>query len=483
MTEQNLNQTIFQGDKLEVLRGINSGTVDLIYLDPPFNSKKHWNAPIGSKAAGAHFKDTWSRKDIDLQWEGQLKERNPAILKVIDAAKSAGGKPTGNYLLMMAPRLVEMERVLKPDGAIYLHCDDAEVHGLKLLMDTIFGRSKFRNEIIWKRHSGHYDAGYYGRITDRILFYGNKKIRDEVTLPVKETRNKIHTDERGDYSLSYMQGPRVSGGVSGEAWRGWSPTQHGRSWAVPTARLKGTYGEWIAENIIPGYEDLNDDLMGRLDALDEAGMIVWTRTGNPQIKRYTAARRGLAPSDLWDDIVGIGLSSKERVRYPTQKPLRLLDRIIRASSEPGDVVLDPFCGCATAAIAAEAAGRKWIGIDLSEMAYELVRGRLRDELQIFSEAATLRTDIPQRTDLGDILRYNDPKNKTYLYGIQRGYCNLCETHLQEEHLTIDHIVPQQAGGSHHRDNLQLLCLRCNSRKGTKRWEVVKREYWAAERGI
>ena len=486
------NRTIFTGDNLEVLRRMNTGSVDLVYLDPPFNSKKQWNAPIGSKGAQMGFKDTWTLSDIDLQWHDQLEVMNPALHDVIRAARHAGGDSTMSYLLMMSVRLLELHRVLKPTGSIYLHCDDAESHGLKLMMDTIFGRDKFRNEIIWKRHSGHYGAGYYGRITDRLLFYGDCPVRDEVALPVKETRNKKHTDERGEYYLTYIQGPGISQGKSGEEWRGWSPTKFGRHWAVPTARLKDTYGEWIAENVIPGYEKL-DDLMDRLDALDGAGMIVWTSTGNPQIKRYTASRRRLAPPDLWDDIVGIGLASKEKVGYPTQKPLSLLERIIKASSNEGDVVLDPFCGCATTAVAAEELGRQWVGIDYSDQAYKLVEERLEQRflegkldlydfkvIQRFADPAHPKFVGPlERTDLGSLPPYKS--HKSSLYVEQDGHCNLCGMWFDAGNLSVDHIIPRKHGGTDHRDNLQLLCRACNSKKGERNWESVKADYFAGRR--
>ena len=158
--------------------------------------------------------------------------------------------------------------------------------------------------------------------------------------------------------------------------------------------------------------------------------------------------------------------SKERTGYPTQKPLRLLNRIIRASSQKGDVVLDPFCGCATACIAAEQINRQWVGIDVSPKAADLVKSRMHDELGLFYKGIH-RTDIPLRTDLGKIIPYNDIRNRKYLYGEQGGYCNGCENHFESRNLTVDHIVPQADGGTDHISNLQLLCGACNSQKGTK----------------
>lgn len=183
------NRTIFTGDNLHVLRGINSDSVDLIYLDPPFNSKKQWNAPIGSKAAGAAFKDTWHLSDVDELWHEQLRATNPGLHDVILAAQSAGGKSTMSYLIMMAPRLVEMKRVLKPTGSIYLHCDPTESHALKLVMDCIFGRDWFRNEIIWAYRGPGKVKSNFPRKHDVILFYAQKGDNtfnpDAVRVPYK----------------------------------------------------------------------------------------------------------------------------------------------------------------------------------------------------------------------------------------------------------------------------------------------------------
>ena len=165
------NRTIFTGDNLRVLRGINSESIDLVYLDPPFNSKKQWSAPIGSKAAGAAFKDTWTLSDIDLQWHDQIRAANPGLHDVILAARAAGGDSTMSYLLMMAPRLLELKRVLKDTGSIYLHCDPTESHSLKLMLDTVFGRDNFRNELIWGYNKPRPATKQFVKNHDVILFY------------------------------------------------------------------------------------------------------------------------------------------------------------------------------------------------------------------------------------------------------------------------------------------------------------------------
>lgn len=163
--------TVWTGDNLPVMRGINSGCIDLIYLDPPFNSNEDYAAPIGSQAAGAAFKDTWTLSDIDVYEHGELAERSPAAYAVIDAARQAHGKSMMSYLIMMAVRLIEMRRILKETGSIYLHCDDTASHYLKLLMDAVFGARNYRNHVIWRRATSHNDPGRFGRICDHILYY------------------------------------------------------------------------------------------------------------------------------------------------------------------------------------------------------------------------------------------------------------------------------------------------------------------------
>ncbi len=390
-TEVNFkNQTIFTGDNLHILRGLNSDSVDLIYLDPPFNSKKQWNAPIGSKAAGAAFKDTWTLSDVDLAWHDELRIKNPALYDVILAARGAGGDPTMSYLLMMSVRLMEMKRVLKPTGSIYLHCDPTESHSLKLMMDTIFGRDRFLNEIIWSYRRWAGKARRYQRMHDVVLFYSN-----------------------GD----------------GQVW----------NWPMEP-KAGGT----------PKYKRWNE--------IDPTTGKMVTRSDKSVVVSETNMR------DVWE-IGRLQSTAKERVGYPTQKPLALLERIILASSNEGDVVLDPFCGCATAAIAAEKLNRQWIGIDISKMAIHLVKERLRNDLGLMSSTAIHRTDIPLRTDLGDLPHYRTHKDT--LYGWQGGHCKGCGGHFTKPNMDVDHIIPRKDGGTDHIENLQCLCSGCNRLKGSQ----------------
>lgn len=372
------------------MRGMNSETIDLIYLDPPFNSNTNYAAPIGSEAAGAAFKDTWGLSDIDLAWCELIQGQRPEIHSLFLAVKQIYGDSMMAYLIYMAPRLMEMRRLLKPTGSIYLHCDPTASHYLKLVMDAIFGKQNFQNEIVWAYKSGGASKKRFSKKHDILFFYSKSK--------------------------KFIFNPQQ----------------------------EKSYNRDFKPYKFKGVKEYKDDLG-------------WHTMVNMK--------------DIWK-IDMVGRTSKERTGYPTQKPLALLKRIIRASSNSGDMVLDPFCGCATTCIAAEDLGsegqpREWVGIDISSKAAELVQSRMRDQLGILAWKGIYRSDIPERTDLGEIPKYNSPENKQLLYGKQGGYCNGCYTHFGPRHLTIDHIVARSKGGADHISNLQLLCGNCNSIKGNK----------------
>ena len=474
MAEPNFgDKTIWTGDNLEILRGMNSECVDLIYLDPPFNSNQDYAAPVGSAAAGAAFKDTWTLSDLDVAWMGLIADEQPALAHVIKTARLTHGKGMQSYLTMMAVRLMEMHRVLKPTGSIYLHCDPTASHYLKLLMDAVFGRDLFKAEVNWQRTPAHSDSRTFGNVSDRILFYSAARINaDSIRTPLSPEYVKSHyhySDDRGRYRADNLTGPGLSAGESGESWRGYDPGNIGRCWSVPKS---GKYSAYIDQSIIPGYRNI-DGVLARLDALDDADMLIHTLKGSvPQLKRYLAASDGQVPSNNWTDISPINSQAKERTGYPTQKPLALLERIIKASSNEGDIVLDPFCGCATACVAADKLGRKWVGIDISHKAVELVNMRLQQDMGslFYHGYVTARTDIPRRTDIEAPIPYR--QNKHVLFGLQEGLCNGCRTEFPFRIFEVDHIIPQSRGGTDHLENLQLLCPSCNRIKGNRPQEYL-----------
>ena len=445
--DTNVNpKTIFTGDNLPIMRGMNSASVDLIYLDPPFNSNANYAAPIGSEAAGAEFKDTWTLNDVDVAWLDLIEAKHPALNRVIHAAMTDSDK---SYLIYMAVRLIEMHRILKPTGSIYLHCDPTMSHYLKLVMDAVFGKRNFRNEIVWQRTNAHnLKAKYFSKTHDVLLFYSkdkdytwNKQYTDysqaQLSRYKKDETGRLYTGR--DLTVS-------SGGNRNFQWRGSRPSSN-RSWGASLEQLERWYTE---------------------------GRILLKRDGTPRLdglKVYLDELPGKQIPAIWTDIPRIGNTSKERLGYPTQKPLALLERIIKASSNEGEVVFDSFCGCATTLVAADRLQRDWIGIDISAKAAELVVERIRTDQGLFEDIVA-RTDIPQRTDLGDIPRYNAPENKTLLYGEQGGHCNGCSEHFQTQHLEIDHIIAKSVGGTDHIENLQLLCGHCNRIKGDRGQEYL-----------
>jgi len=445
MTTPNfVNRTLWTADNLDILRGMNSDTIDLIYLDPPFNSNRNYEAPVGSKAAGAAFKDTWTLSDLDVAWMGLIAEEQPAVAYLLDTTGKTHGRGMQSYLTMMAVRLLEMRRVLKPTGSIYLHCDPYASHYLKQLMDAVFGASSYRDEIVWNRAAENLSRKKWRRASEILLYYAKSDIwtwnpQYDPLDPRQVARDYRYEDENGRYTTTSCTNNADRPNMIYE--------------------FNGNVRQWrYSKETMLGYE--------------RDGLLVYNAQGIPRRKRYLSSVPGRLMTNVWSDIKVLSSNQRERTGYPTQKPLALLERVIKASSNEGDVVLDPFCGCATACVAAENLGRQWIGIDLSPKAAELVNVRLQDTMGglFHNRLVTNRTDIPRRTDIDAPKNYR--QNKHVLYGQQEGRCAGCRTGFEFRHLEVDHIIPQARGGTDHMDNLQLLCGHCNKVKGDRTQEYL-----------
>ena len=376
-----MNQ-LYYGDNLHVLREhIADESVDLIYLDPPFNSKRDYNllfkSPKGqqSEAQITAFLDSWHwGEQAEREFDELLHQANTDVAEMMKALRAfLGRNDMMAYLTMMANRLLELHRVLKPTGSLYLHCDPTASHYLKIVLDGVFGPVQFRSEIIWKRSSSHSGAKRWGPIHDTIFLYGRSA--ETCWNPTLQQYDEGYVekfyrteDDKGRFQMDNLTGAGIRGGDSGMAWRGINPTEKGRHWAVPGAMLR----EFVTD---PSGMTTQQ----KLEALDAAGMIYWPSAGGmPRIKRYLREDGGVSIQDVVTDIDPISAHAAERLGYPTQKPLALLERIISASSNEGDVVLDPFCGCGTAVHAAQKLKRKWIGIDITHLAISLIEKRLKD---------------------------------------------------------------------------------------------------------
>lgn len=379
---------LLYGDNLTIMRNMPSMSIDLIYLDPPFNSQRNYNL-IYKKLTGQPvpeqeeaFCDAW---ELDAEKEQMARDMPGEFRKQgvdddivafwtawINALRHTQPRLLA-YLVYMSYRLLEMRRILKPTGSVYLHCDPTASHYIKVIMDGIFGHQNFRNEIIWQRTSAHSSAKRFGPNFDTILLYtksdaytwNNVKVPHDPAYIERFYRNE---DERGKYTLSDLTAAGTRNGSSGMAWKGIDPTPIGRHWAVPTEAIAELLGETDSDGVKLSTQE-------KLDLLDKAGRIAWPPGGTmPRYKRYwDEVKEGQPIQAIWTDIPPIGAQASERLGYPTQKPIKLLSRIIEASSNENGVVFDPFCGCGTSIYAAHLLGRKWIGCDIAILSIQLVR--------------------------------------------------------------------------------------------------------------
>ncbi|HAT13311.1 MAG TPA: site-specific DNA-methyltransferase [Microcoleaceae bacterium UBA11344] len=373
---------LYYGDNLQVLREhISDEFIDLIYLDPPFNSKADYNVLFKnatgerSEAQITAFEDTWTWGIESEHFLDQLRDKKGELYELLDLlVRTLGKNSLSAYLVMMAIRLLELHRVLKSTGSLYLHCDPTASHYLKMISDLVFEPINFRNEIVWKRTGSHGGAKRWGPVHDLILLYTKSKIYtwNQVYQDYDEDYVKDFyrfEDDKGCYRLVTLTAPGVRKGDSGKPWRGVNPTDVGRHWALPVKAI-----ESLTNSI---YKSLSTQ--EKLDILNANNLIYWPVKGQvPQYKRYLDEAPGTQIQDIISDIKPVSSQARERLGYPTQKPLALLERIIQASSNKGDIILDPFCGCGTAIHAAENLGRNWIGIDITHLAIALIEKRLKD---------------------------------------------------------------------------------------------------------
>ncbi|HEY0006386.1 MAG TPA: DNA methyltransferase [Pyrinomonadaceae bacterium] len=352
-----MKNLLYCGDNLDVLRKyVDAESVDLIYIDPPFNSKRDYNIFFDEKDSQTQriaFEDTWSYKNIQDSL-AELRTLQTHNLYTLLESYRIVAPLAFPYLVVMTLRLVELHRVLKRTGSFYLHCDSTMSHYLKTICDAIFGEKNFRNEIIWKRTSSHNDSRKWAHIQDTILFYAGKGFTwNPIYLehdPVYVKNFYRFSDNRGRYRLHEIirtasMGPRPNLAYE---YKGYTP-------------------EW-------GWRMVRE----KVEALDKDGRLEWSGTGRPYLKRYLHEQEGTPASTIWLDIPPLSAAAAERLGYPTQKPKALLERIIQASSNEGDVVLDAFCGCGTTIDAAEGLHRRWIGIDISPVAISLMKRRMTE---------------------------------------------------------------------------------------------------------
>jgi DNA modification methylase len=368
MSEKN---HLYFGDNLDVLRRyVGDESVDLVYLDPPFNSNANYNVLFkehdGAEAASQiqAFEDTWRWDENAARAYQETVEAGGKLSQALQAFRNLVGESDMlAYLAMMAPRLQELRRVLKPTGSIYLHCDPTASHYLKLLLDAVFGPKGFQNEIVWKRTTVHSDSKTWSRVSDTLLFYTktDRFVWHSLYEPhsdeyVKAKYGQDDLDGRGPYTLHDMTSPSPRPNMM-YVWKGFPYPAKG--WRFQKSTM----------------EKLDRD--GRIYYPKNKDGSLNTRR-RPRLKRYLREMSGLLMGNVWSDINPINSQAQERLGYPTQKPLALLERIIEASSNKGDLVLDPFCGCGTTIDAAQKLGRRWIGIDITHLAINLIRHRLRD---------------------------------------------------------------------------------------------------------
>ena len=447
-----LNRTLFLEDNLPVLRGLDSDSIDLIATDPPFNKGVPTFEGTTKAGQNVEFKDVWNWKDdVHVEWTNAIADEHPSLFNVIRYANAAAGDDMGAFMCWMAVRMLEMHRVLKSTGSIYLHCDPTASHYLKAMMDAIFGRKNFRNEVVWHYggRGGKATARQFPRNHDIILFYS------------KNVGSHVHERQ---YTV--------------------------RSFTPKEARDKGyrqdENGRWFKTAPRGNYTDAS------IEKLEAEGRIYRTSNGTVRIKYFLNAgstdrvSEEVLIGDTWFDIQDMmHAPRKERTGYPTQKPLALYKRMIEASSNPGDIVLDPFAGCATTCVAAEQLGRQWIGIDIREESGGVIRERLEREVSenmAWDAIVRTPTEAPERTDdrepAAPELVLESPKPNARRISVREAReqlivrdgqrCQGCGWEPEyADYLQVDHKKPKTLKGKDEMENYALLCDPCNRKKSNK----------------
>ncbi len=454
------NRTLFHGDNLGFLRAMNSESVDLIATDPPFNKGRDFHATPDSLAAGARFQDRWSwERDVHQEWTDQITDDHPRLMEAIESARDAHSDGMGAYMCFMAVRLIEMHRVLKPTGSLFLHCDPTASHYLKACMDAIFGWRNFRNEIVWERTTPKgLMSRRYPTNHDVILSYERS---DQAVWNLDAAFIPYDLDQLDEKTLQQYgrQDP------DGRRYQLTSLLNPNKDRPNLTYEFLGVTRVWRWER-------------ERMQREYEAGRVVQTAPGRaPRYKRYLDEQRGKPLTDIWINLLRSG---HEDVGYPTQKPLALYERLIRVSSNEGDVVCDPFAGCATTLVAAEKLQRQWVGMDIWKDAHRLVVERLRDTTGLFGDVL-FTSAPPVRTDAGETgapflrvkERVREPEGPVWSRAEMYDYlltqngpkCQGCDREFDDpRYLELDHNTPRSDGGLNHISNRVLLCGPCNRLK-------------------
>ena len=479
------NRMVMVGDNLEMMRSIDSRSVNLIATDPPFFGKE---ADLSQNPArsgrGEHWHDDvdWSKEVDEAEYEVKTMA-DQRLQQVVDLAGAAEGREFACFMAYMSVRIREMHRLLKDDGIISWHCDYAASAYLKLVFDIIFGYKNLLNELIWKRTSAKSTTRRFANIHDTLLIYRKGNAWTWNPILGERTQSNISSynkqDQLGQWKVEDLTapGPRSrEPGESGAPWRGFDPSTigDGRHWTTPT---QGAMNSFIIERgLIKGWPHDYGSTCERLDALDGAGLIHWSKTGRPYLKRYLTTQHLLLNDDVVTDIPPVSPNSSDSRNYRDQKPPELYRRIITATTDESDWVLDPFCGCGTTLNAAETLNRQWVGIDKWDEAVDTCREWFNNDIEVTpvteplsrQDDGQISTEIllnrPKRVELQDQPRAF-VKEKVIPPKPEMQQCKGCDKSFNREALELAHVFPKSKGGAMHVENIVALCRPCNQLQG------------------